>query len=122
MSTTVKIIGIVLFYLFTIGTGIIIHKTGRPFNPLLSALHKLIALAVVVGTILIIRSAFITSDPSGVAIVFLVISLILLVSLFVTGALLSGENEMPFVLLLHDIATYSSPVAMAVTFFLMFKP
>ena len=122
MSTTLKIIGIALFYILTMGSGYIMHKMGRPFNPLLSALHKVIALAVVVGTILIIRSAFIQYSPSTATIVFLLVSLILLLSLFATGAMLSGEREMPnIVLLIHDIATYAAPVTIAVTFFLMFK-
>jgi hypothetical protein len=100
MSTTLKIIATAVFYLITMGTGYVMHKKGRPFNPLLSALHKLIALAVVV----------------------LSISLLLLISLFATGAMLSGEREMPpIVLLLHDIATYVSPLTVAVTFILMFK-
>ena len=122
MSTTLKIFGIVLFYLVTMGTGFAMHKMGRPFNALLSALHKVIALAVVVGTIMIVRTAFMQNVPSALAIVFLLVSLILLISLFATGAMLSGEREMPsIVLLLHDIATYASPITIAVTFFLLFK-
>lgn len=122
MSTTLKIIATAVFYLITMGTGYVLHKKGRPFNPLLSALHKLIALAVVVVTILIVRAAFIQGSPSGLTVVFLSVSLFLLVSLFATGAMLSGEREMPpIVLLLHDIATYASPLTVAVTFILMFN-
>lgn len=122
MSTSLKIIVIALFYVITIATGIIMHKAGRPFNPLLSVVHKLLALAVVVVTILLVRAAFTGGAPTALTVVFLVVSLVLLVSLFATGAMLSGEREMPsIVLLLHDIATYASPVTLAVTFFLMFK-
>jgi len=122
MNNTLNIIAIVLFYIITIGTGYALHKKGKPFHPLLSAVHKLLALAVVVVTILLVRSAFTDGLPSILSIVFLVVSLILLLSLFATGAMLSGEKEMPsIVLLLHDIATYAAPVTIAVTLFLMFK-
>ena len=122
MSTTLKIIAIVAFYIITIVTGIIMHKKGRPFNPLLSAIHKFLALAVVVVTILIVRAVFIDGTPSTLAIVLFAVSLVLLISLFATGAMLSGEKEMPkIVLVLHDIATYLSPVTVGITFFLMLK-
>ncbi len=122
MSTTLKIIAIAVFYVITIVTGIIMHKKGQPFNPLLSALHKLLALAVVVVTVLVIRSAFIDGAPSTLTIILFAISLVLLISLFATGAMLSGEKEMPkIVLILHDIATYLTPVTAGITFYLLFK-
>ena len=52
MNTTLKIIGIALFYAITIGSGIVMHKQGKPFKPLLAMAHKLLALAVIVFTIL----------------------------------------------------------------------
>ncbi|MCK5816404.1 MAG: hypothetical protein KAH15_00235 [Candidatus Marinimicrobia bacterium] len=121
MSITLKIIGVAFFYVITIGTGIIMHKLERHFNPLLSAVHKLIALAVVVFTILLVRNAFITSIPDTLTIILFVISILLLISLFITGALLSGEKEMPKIMILHDIATYLTPITAGVTFFFLFK-
>jgi hypothetical protein len=121
MSTTLKIIGIALFYLITIGTGIVMHKLGRPFKPLLSAVHKVIALAVVVFTILLVRNAFTTSTPDILTIILFSVTMLLLISLFITGALLSGEKEMPkIVLILHDIATYLTPLTAGISFFLLF--
>ena len=120
MSTTLKIIAIALFYILTIGTGAVIHKKGRPFPPLMSALHKLIALAVIVATILLVRSGFTAEAPSVLAIILFSVTALLLISLFVTGAILSGENELPpIVLLLHDIATYLTPVTAAISFILI---
>jgi len=122
MSITLKIIVIALFYIITIGSGIVMHKMGRPFKPLLAMVHKVIALVVVVGTILLVRTAFTEAIPSTLIIILFTVSMLLLISLFVTGALLSGEKEMPkIILVLHDIATYTAPITIGVTFFLMFK-
>lgn len=122
MSTTLKIIGIALFYILTIGSGIVMHKQGRPFKPLVSTLHKLIALAIVIVTIMLVRDAFIATPPTNLTIILFIVALVFIISLFVTGAMLSGEKDMPkFVLILHDIATYLSPVALGFTFFLLFK-
>ncbi|MCK4530263.1 MAG: hypothetical protein KAU44_03730 [Candidatus Marinimicrobia bacterium] len=122
MSITLKIIGIALFYIITIGSGIVMHKKGRPFKPLLAMAHKVITLVVVVGTILLVRTAFTEAIPSTLVIILFTVSMLLLISLFVTGALLSGEKEMPkIILVLHDISTYTAPITIGVTFFLMFK-
>ncbi len=84
--------------------------------------HKAIALVVVVGTILLVRTAFTEAIPSTLIIILFTVSMLLLISLFVTGALLSGEKEMPKVILvLHDIATYTASITIGVIFFLMFK-
>jgi hypothetical protein len=122
MSITLKIIGIALFYIITIGSGIVMHKKGRPFKPMLAMAHKVIALVVVVGTILLVRTAFTEAVPSTLTIILFAVSTLLLISLFVTGAMLSGEKESPkIILLLHDIATYLTPVTTGVTFYLLFK-
>jgi len=122
MSTTLKIIGIALFYFITIGTGIVMHKKGRPFNTLLSALHKVIALAVVVVSILLVRSGMIHEIPSTFTIFLLVLTLIFLVSLFITGAMLSDEKEGPkLTLLLHNIATVLAPVSGIICLVLIFR-
>ena len=121
MTTTLKIIGIALFYIITIGSGIVMHKKGRPFKPLLAMAHKVIALVVVVGTILLVRTAFTEAIPSTLAITLFAVSMLLLISLFVTGAMLSGEKEMPkIVLILHDVATYLTPLTVGISFFLLF--
>jgi len=122
VSPTLKIIGIVLFYIVTIGTGILMHRSGRPFNPLISVLHKLIALAVVVATILLVRSGVMGGTLSVPAIVLIAVTFLLLISLFVTGALLSGEGESSKpVLLLHNLATVLAPVGGVIALLLCFK-
>ncbi len=111
MSPTLKIIGIVLFYIVTIGTGILMHRSGRPFNPLMSVLHKLIALAVMVVSILLIRPGIMAGSLSVLTMIILSVTFLFLISLFITGALLSGEGESPkLLLLMHNLATILVPV------------
>ncbi len=121
MNITLKIIGIALFYIITIGSGIIMHKQGRPFKPMLAMAHKLLALAVIVFTILLVRNTFAEGLPNTLTIILFAATMFLLISLFVTGAMLSGEKEMPkIVLILHDIATYLTPVTAGISFILLF--
>jgi hypothetical protein len=122
MNPTLKIIGIGLFYLLTIVTGIIMHKKGRPFKPLMSMLHKLIALFVLIVSILLVRDAFILEAPTLITIVLFSISMLLFIVLFVSGAMLSSDKEpASVVLVLHDVATYLAPITLGITFFLLFQ-
>ena len=122
MSITLKIIGIFFMYCLSIFTGIAMHEIGRPFNPLLSVLHKLIALAVVTASILLVRSGVMGGTLSVPAIVLIAVTFLLLISLFVTGALLSGEGESSKpVLLLHNLATVLAPSVGLIALFLCFK-
>ncbi len=119
--STVQIIMVAVFYLFAIVSGIILHKKGRPFNQLLSVAHKLLALVVIIVTIMLVRNALIESSISVMAIVSLAISFILFISLFVTGSMLSGNKEGPkIILILHDIATYTT-IPLLILTFLLFK-
>jgi len=122
MNTTLKIIGIALFYIITIGSGIVMHKQGRPFKPMLAMIHKLLALAIIVFTILLVRNAVAEAIPDTLTIILFSLTMLLMISLFVTGAMLSGEKEMPkIILILHDIATYVTPVTGGISFFLLFS-
>lgn len=122
MNLTLKIIGIGLFYLLTIATGIVMHKKGRPFKPLVSMVHKLIALLVLVVSIMIVRDAFIIEAPTLPAILLFSISMLLFIVLFIGGAMLSSDKEPASItLILHDIASYLAPITLGITFFLLFK-
>jgi hypothetical protein len=71
---------------------------------------------------MLVRNAFISDTPGILTIVMFSVSMFLLISLFVTGALLSGDKESPkFILILHDIATYATPVTAGISFFLLFS-
>mgnify|MGYP000533640490 CR=1 FL=1 len=119
---TGQIIALSIFYLLAIISGIILHKKGRPFNQIISVAHKLLALVVVLVTTLLIRDAFSASAVSISAIISLIVSFLLLISLFVSGTILSGDKEAPKrVLVLHDIATYTAIPAMILSFYLLFK-
>jgi len=98
------------------------HKQGRPFKPMLAMIHKLLALAIIVFTILLVRNAVAEAIPDTLTIILFSLTMLLMISLFVTGAMLSGEKEMPkIILILHDIATYVTPVTGGISFFLLFS-
>ena len=63
MSIIFKITGAGLLFLFTIGTGIWLSNSGKPYNTLIFNIHKLIALGTVIFTAE--RSAHHISSPGA---------------------------------------------------------
>lgn len=87
-------------------TGILIHQGGKPYDTLFFTFHKLAALIAVVTTIIKIKkNKMIQNSSKGIRIGFILL-ITCLVTLFITGALLS-VNSGPYqiVLAIHNIST-----------------
>ncbi|PLW98654.1 MAG: hypothetical protein C0594_18125 [Marinilabiliales bacterium] len=86
-------------------SGIILHKNGSPYNKIATALHKLFALAVIGFTILFVRTSFSFELLSMKQIIALSISLVSIMILFISGALLSVGRQSGGMLILHRLFT-----------------
>lgn len=83
-----------LIFLATIGLGFSVKAGGRPYNQLLFNIHKLVALAGVVLVVLrLIRSDFFPA-LSWAGVPLIILAAIGILSLFVTGALMSIQEEL----------------------------
>lgn len=69
--------------------GLILAKLGRPYNGFVFNIHKLLALATIVWTFIMIRNHLIVAQAGSLMIILLVIMTICVIALFATGAMLS---------------------------------
>ncbi len=93
MSIELKGIFAGVLLLLSIGFGIWLSRVGRPLSTGILAVHKLTALAMIVFAVLAAVQIFkLPNIPSGVLPLMIVFG-VLVVALFVTGALLSIQKE-----------------------------
>ncbi len=105
-----------LLLLAALGTGLWVSGLGRPLNPPLSGIHKLLALAwVVVATFRIWHTARL-SESSPVLIVVVGVLGLTIVALIASGSVLTVPNEkIGTWLAVHRIATVIAVAAFIVT-------
>jgi hypothetical protein len=109
-----------LLFLFTLGSGFWLSRSGKPLNTIIFTIHKLIALATVVFTVSLMYGLLKTSDSKIAALTLMIISGLLVITLFVTGALLStGKPANNLVLTAHKIMPYLAAVSTAATIYLL---
>ncbi|MFW6287885.1 MAG: hypothetical protein ACOC2J_03955 [bacterium] len=102
-----KYLTIALLFLLTIGSGIYLSRIGRPLNPVLFNIHKLIALAAVVYTVIVVYGLMKEININVLIVVLISISVLSVIALFTTGALLStGEESNNLLLITHNITTF----------------
>ena len=94
MINSTFIIPVVLF-LVTLGFGFWVSKGGRPYHSILFNIHKLVALAGVVLTVMRIRSGFLPGPLSGWIIATLAAIVLGVITLFATGAIMSIREDEP---------------------------
>jgi hypothetical protein len=109
-----------LLFLFTFGSGFWLSHSGKSLNTVIFTIHKLIALATVVFTVSLIYGLLKTIDPKIAVLTLMIISGLLVIALFVTGALLStGKQAHSLILTTHKIAPYLAAVSIAAMIYLL---
>ncbi|RIE15396.1 hypothetical protein [Candidatus Cryosericum septentrionale] len=122
MSVVQKAIGIGLLYLLTIGTGIWVSNSGQPLNILIFTIHKLIALATVVLTIILFRGLLKNVQTGALLLGLMIASAVLVIALFVTGAMFStGKPVNDLLLTVHRVAPVLLAVSTGVGVYLLIK-
>lgn len=122
MSTlTSKPILIGILFIFTLLSGLLVSNAGRPLNSGLFAIHKLVAVAttILLG-VSIYQQLKSGSFLTAVGLLVLVLTAALFLALFISGALLSFEIELPWMVLkVHQVAPLLSLAFSAATVYLL---
>jgi hypothetical protein len=109
----------VLFVLIVI-SGIWLTRSGKPLNPALLAIHKLLALGCLVLFAFIVSALLKGMNPNQLIITSIVFNVLFFIIMFATGVLLSLGKPLPvFVLTVHRIVTAMTLLAMAAMVFLL---
>ena len=103
-------------------SGIVVSRLGRPLSSAGLAVHKLVAAATVVMTVLVVIAIQKSSGIAGTALLMTVLAGVFLLSLFVTGALLSLDRTVSALLLaVHRAASVMAPASAAILFWIRLR-
>jgi len=119
MSTDQKTIASCIALLATIGSGLWLTASGKPYNAAIFTVHKLIALAAAVSTGLFMFNLLKTIG-FGVVAILVVTSVVSVLALFISGALLSiGNTPYHLAKTVHVVASIVAVVSAALSVYLM---
>ena len=123
-TITSKLIVAGILFLFTLISGVIVSRSGKPLSIGLVTVHKLIAVGTVVLIGMAVNQLYKTVDGKAfIEMSIMVISTILFLALIATGALLTREEmQLPeFVLNIHKVAPLLALISSTVTVYLLVR-
>ncbi|HVN54917.1 MAG TPA: hypothetical protein VMT46_11355 [Anaerolineaceae bacterium] len=107
-------------FLLTVASGLWLGLSGKPLNGAIFNLHKLIALAGVVLTVLQVVRGLKGAEVQAPVVGLLVLAAVCVVALFATGALMSiGKVDYSWMRTIHNIALGLLVLAMAAQVYLL---
>ena len=121
---TSKLVAAGILFLFTLISGLIVSRSGRPLNIWLVTVHKLIAIGTVVLIGMAVNQLYKTADGKVfIEMSVMVISGVLFLALIATGALLTREEmQLPEVVLkIHQVTPSLALIFSTITVFLLVK-
>lgn len=94
-------------FILTLAFGFWLSHLGKPYNGILFNIHKLIALGAVVVMAIQMVKLLRGMETQALVIVLLVVAALCVISLFVSGALMSaGKLEYNLMLTIHRVAPF----------------
>jgi len=119
---TAKITGIVLLYCAMLGSGVWLTRSGRPYNALILNVHKLLALAAVIFTALVVRGLLRKDGMRpGAAVFAAAAGLVVLALLASCGLLSSGRAGAGLALTVHRVAPALLVVSTAALLYVLLR-
>ena len=109
------------FALLTLASGFWLSNSGKPYSTLIFTIHKLIALGAIIATGVAINYMHKTAEISRVIeISVIAITAMLILSLLVSGALMSINKQVPALIqTVHHVSPYLVVISSAATFYLL---
>jgi hypothetical protein len=118
--TPLRIVGVVLFFLFIILSGFWLSKSGRPFNTGILTIHKLISIGAVVFLAITIYQVNKASSLTTIDIIAVVVTGVFILITIITGGLVSALKTTPIAILrVHQITPWLTTLSTAVTLILL---
>lgn len=112
-----------LAFLLAVATGVWLSHTGRPLSAALLAVHKLLAVGTVILALRAVYPFHVNAVAAALGPAALVIAVLLVVSLFASGAVLSGAKPVrTAVLSLHEVAALLAAVLAVLATYLFALP
>ena len=108
-----------LAFVFILLSGFWLSRRGKPYNVILSSIHKLISLAVLVYFIVIVFQVNKLAPLNPLEITASALAILFFVALFATGAILSAAKTILLTIrIVHRILPYLAILSTAATLYL----
>ena len=115
-----RIVVMGLLFIFTLLSGVWLSNSGKPLSVAIFTIHKLIALATVIAIAVTIYQSRTDVELSAMIWGAIVVTGLLFLAMFITGALLSIiQPTNAVVLTIHNIIPFLVAISTAVTVYLM---
>lgn len=122
MITKSRIVTIGILFILKFLFGFWLNRTGKPYNAIVLAIHKLISLSMLVLIILTANNPRGGGGLNTAQIVALVATIVLFVLAIATGGLLSTDKSMPVIVsVIHKVTPLLSILSTATTLYLLVK-
>jgi hypothetical protein len=109
-----------IVFILTLVFGFWLSRSGRPYNGLLFNIHKLIALAAVIVTVVQLVGVLKGTDLPALSIALLALAALCAVGLFVSGALMSaGKLDHALLHTIHRVALAALVITLPSAIFLL---
>jgi hypothetical protein len=119
MDTLSKFLAPAILFLLTLLFGVWLSLSGKPYNGWLFNIHKLIALAAVVLTVIPLYQLLKGSPIQVPWITWMIVAGVCVLALFFSGAMMSsGKLNYPLMLAMHRIALSLMVILVAGTVYL----
>jgi len=105
-TITFKLISSILLVILTIGMGIILHRSGKPYNTGYFTIHKISTIAFLVLLISIINIYLKGGGINSLFTFSCITGSVSLLALIISGALMSLDKMTDLSLLIHRISTF----------------
>lgn len=120
MDMLSKLITPGILFLLTLASGVWLSSAGKPLNNIIFTIHKLIALAVVVLTIIQMYKLFAITEIQLLFMALIIFTGLCVLALFATGALMSLANPAYNIwLTIHKVAPALAFISMSVMVYLL---
>jgi hypothetical protein len=115
-----RIVGSAVLFLLVFIFGFWLSRSGKPYNQVIFTIHKLTTLGAVILLAMTISQAHQATPLNLLQISVIGITAMFFVGAILTGALLSVDKTMPFIVLrLHQITPYLALLATCATLYLI---
>jgi len=119
---TVQLIISGITYIFILISGIWLSNLGKPYGTVLFAIHKLIALALIVYVFILSKKLFKTTELNLLMWIFIVAAALSVVLIFTTGGILSIQEEVKkSLVIVHKILSVVLLLSLTGWFFMALK-
>lgn len=120
MSIISDFVAPIIGFWLTVASGLWLSRLGRPLNIFVFTLHKLIALASVIFTIMQIYNIFVDGNVQPIIIALIVISGVCVLALFASGAMMSiGLKVYGLLLNIHKASVFLATASMVLMIYFL---